>query len=79
MKIGSYGQGDGEFDTPWGIDIDSQGSIYIADWRNDRIQKFSPSGEFLSKFGSSGDGEGEFNRPADVAVDGTASSTLPTG
>ena len=43
--------------------------MYIADWRNDRIQKFAPDGRFLMKFGSSGSEDGEFNRPADVAVD----------
>jgi DNA-binding beta-propeller fold protein YncE len=54
---------------PWGIDLDSEGNVYIADWRNDRIQKFSPDGRFLMKFGTSGSGEGQFNRPSGVAVD----------
>ena len=40
-----------------------------ADWRNDRIQKFTADGEFLMAFGGSGRGEGEFNRPTGVAVD----------
>jgi DNA-binding beta-propeller fold protein YncE len=43
--------------------------VYVADWRNDRIQKFSPEGKFLMKFGSHGSGDGQFNRPSDVAVD----------
>ena len=43
--------------------------MYIADWRNDRIQKFSPDGQFLMKCGRSGSGEGELNRPSGVAVD----------
>ena len=54
---------------PWGIAIDSHGDIYVADWRNDRIQKFSPDGRFLMKFGSPGSGDGQFDRPAGVAVD----------
>ena len=54
---------------PWGIALDKQGNVYVADWRNDRIQKFTADGRFLMKFGSSGSGEGEFNRPTDVAVD----------
>ena len=41
----------------------------MADWRNDRIQKFSPDGKFLMKFGSSGQGNGGLNRPTGVAVD----------
>ena len=66
---GSKGDGDGQFDLPWGIDIDSVGDIYVADWRNDRIQKFAPDGRFLMKFGSSGSGDGQLNRPTGVAVD----------
>ncbi len=41
----------------------------MADWCNDRIQKFSTDGKFLMKFGSSGSGEGQFNRPSGMAVD----------
>ena len=48
---------------------DRNQDVYIADWRNDRIQKFSPDGKFLLKFGCSGTGDGEFNRPTGVAVD----------
>ena len=54
---------------PGGLTIDTEGNVYIADWRNDRIQKFSPDGRFLMQFGTSGAGEGEFNRPSGVAVD----------
>jgi sugar lactone lactonase YvrE len=43
--------------------------VYVADWRNDRIQKFAPDGSFLMAIGTSGQGEGQFNRPTDVAVD----------
>ena len=63
------GSGDGEFDLPWGITQDSEGFLYVADWRNDRIQKFTQDGEFVAKFGESGDGEGQFNRPSGLAVD----------
>ena len=34
---GSGGDGEGEFNLPWGISDDSEGNIYVADWRNDRI------------------------------------------
>ena len=54
---------------PWGIAIDKQENIYIADWRNDRIQKFDSDGNFLMKFGTTGSGEGQLNRPTGVAVD----------
>jgi DNA-binding beta-propeller fold protein YncE len=54
---------------PWGIALDKEGLVYVADWRNDRIQVFSPEGEWQASFGRSGTGIGEFNRPNSVAVD----------
>ena len=54
---------------PWGIAIDDWGFVYVADWRNDRVQKFTPDGRFLFALGGSGSGDGEFKRPSGVAVD----------
>jgi DNA-binding beta-propeller fold protein YncE len=54
---------------PWGITLDNNGDVYVADWRNDRIQKFNNDGKFLMKFGASGKENGEFSRPTGVAVD----------
>ncbi|MBF0537156.1 MAG: DUF1566 domain-containing protein [Nitrospirae bacterium] len=42
---------------------------YVADPANNRIQKFSSSGAFITKWGSSGSGDGQFNSPYGVAVD----------
>ena len=49
--------------------LDGNNNVYVADWGNDRIQKFSPQGEFLASYGASGDADGEFQRPSSVAVD----------
>ena len=68
-SFGSSGDGDGEFNMPWGIDIDGDGNIFIADWRNDRIQKLDADGNFLMKFGTRGTEEGQLRRPTGVAVD----------
>jgi DNA-binding beta-propeller fold protein YncE len=54
---------------PWGIATNASGQIYVTDWRNDRVQKFTPDGAFILEWGSSGRGAGEFNRPAGIAVD----------
>ena len=43
--------------------------MYVADWRNDRVQKLTADGEFLAKFGESGTADGQFSRPSGVAVD----------
>ena len=45
-KWGTIGDGDGdvggEFIFPWGIAVASDGSVYVADSGNYRIQRFSP-------------------------------------
>ncbi len=43
---------------------------FVADWKNHRVQKFSPAGAFLATFGTFGTGVGELNHPTGVAVDG---------
>ena len=66
---GSKGIAEGQFNLPWGIDTDNDENVYVADWRNDRIQRFSEDGKFIDMYGSSGSDDGLFNRPSDVAVD----------
>lgn len=65
---GRHGQGDGEFDAPSGIAVDSRGNVYVADFYNHRIQKFTGDGQFLLKWGSGGRGSGKFHYPTDVVV-----------
>ncbi len=36
---------------PWGVTLDSDGNIYVADWGNERVQVLGPDGEFLKKLG----------------------------
>jgi outer membrane protein assembly factor BamB len=36
-RFGSPGRGEGQFATPWGIDVDSKGTILVADTDNRRI------------------------------------------
>jgi DNA-binding beta-propeller fold protein YncE len=44
----------GTFNEPWGVAVGPDGSVYVADTWNHRIQKFSAQGEFLSIWGSFG-------------------------
>jgi DNA-binding beta-propeller fold protein YncE len=53
-----------------GVAVDDQGAVYVADWANHRIQKFSGDGRLLARWGRLGKGDGEFFLPGSVAVDG---------
>jgi hypothetical protein len=66
---GSPGSGDGQFNYPVGIAMDASGNLYVADEKNNRIQKFDSDGGFLAKWGSYGTGDGQFNWPCGVTVD----------
>ena len=48
--------------------VGQDGSIYVADTVNNRIQKFTNIGVFLSKWGTFGTGEGQFDNPWGIAV-----------
>lgn len=71
------GSGQGQFNRPRGVAVGPDGSIYVVDSRNARIQKFAPTGEFLMTFGSEGSGPGQLARfassggggPNGIAVD----------
>ena len=43
--------------------------MYVADTANNRIQKSTSEGEFLTKWGSEGSGDGEFDRPHGISID----------
>jgi hypothetical protein len=74
---GSPGSGNGQFDfgepffsvSPAGVATDGSGNVYVADFSNNRIQKFDGNGHFLSTWGSTGSGNGQFSGPGGVATD----------
>ncbi len=54
---------------PRGMAFDAAGNVYVVDFGNGRIKKFSSSGSFLDQWGSVGSGDGQFMNPYDVAID----------
>lgn len=61
----------GTFIEPWGVAVDSQGNVYVADTWNHRVQKFNADGSFLLEWGTDGlveEGGERFWGPRGVAV-----------
>jgi len=54
---------------PYGIDVDSQGRVYTADYGANTIRIFSPSGERLAVLSGAEKPDFQFTNPGDVAVD----------
>ncbi len=59
---GGRGSGPGEFVTPHGIGVLGDGRVLVGDRENNRIQAFSPDGDYLSEFGP-------FYKPMDIHID----------
>jgi sugar lactone lactonase YvrE len=51
-----------------GLDCAADGSVYVADYRNNRVQRFTADGSFLKAWGTYGPGDGQFRGPYDVAA-----------
>jgi tripartite motif-containing protein 71 len=79
---GMWGSGDGQFIGPLDVVVDHSGGVYVADYQNNRVQKFQlanpcPAGTtqiaagvcFVTKWGAFGSGDGQFSGPENVAVD----------
>lgn len=59
---GEPGTGKRQFHVPHGLAVDRQGIVYVADRENNRIQLFSPSGEWLGEWT-------DVARPCDLVID----------
>lgn len=66
--IGKRGGGDGEFNYPTDVAIDSKGNIVVADSMNARVQILDPEGRFIRKFGQRGDRADDFQVMKGIAV-----------
>jgi len=61
----------GTFNEPWGIAVAPDGSVYVTDTWNHRVQKFSSDGQPLAMWGAFGQGDSSdaFWGPRGIAVD----------
>jgi DNA-binding beta-propeller fold protein YncE len=61
---------DVEAQTPYGLDIDDQGRVYVAGFDSNIVRVFEPDGTQLAAFfGERGSDEGQFKGMVDVAID----------
>jgi YD repeat-containing protein len=65
---GRSGSEPGQFSEPEGIAVHN-GFVWIADTRNNRVEKFNEKYEYLGAFGSGGSGNGQFAYPRHIAAD----------
>lgn len=67
---GVNGRGPGEFGFLTDIVQDSKGNFYVSEYGDyDRIQKFTPEGEYVYEWGEHGEEPGQFQRPQGMAMD----------
>lgn len=69
---GDWGREDGQFGSNYGpqdMATDAAGNVYVVDTLNHRVQKFSPTGAFITKWGTQGRSAGQFSYPGEIAID----------
>ncbi len=66
---GSYGSGKSQFQYPWGIATTATGVVWVTDFSNGRVQRFTSKGRFIG-VSSTGTADGHLDsHPTGVAVD----------
>ncbi len=76
---GGHGSGNGQFDNPTGVAVDSAGNVFVADRFNNRVEKFASNGAFITKWGRVGGNNGQFAYPGAVAVDAAGNVYVADG
>ncbi len=69
QTIGTRGKGADEFNIPLQMTAANDGTLYVVDSGNFRVQRISKEGNFIGHFGSIGRQSGQFSRPKGIAID----------
>jgi DNA-binding beta-propeller fold protein YncE len=67
--VGRRGTGEGEFNLPLQAATGPDGTLYVVDGGNFRVQAFTPDGKFIRSIGSIGRRSGQFSRPKGIGTD----------
>ncbi len=67
--VGSRGSEPGQFNVPLQCAVAPDGTVYVLDSGNFRIQALDPDGKYLFGWGQAGKEFGHFARPRGIAVD----------
>jgi DNA-binding beta-propeller fold protein YncE len=75
---GKKGTGEGEFNLPHAVRLDSEEKVYVADRENKRVQVFDPDGRFVRQFAQGVAPYGLFITPDDTVfiADGVTHKVL---
>jgi len=66
------GRAPGQFDSPRGMAFGPDGSLYVVDMRNARVEQFAADGTFIRQFGSLGHNDGQLWRESNRGPTGIA-------
>ena len=69
FRFGEPGEEPGQFAHPTNLALGPQGTIYVTDTSNFRLQEFDLDGEFIRTIGAAGTRPGTFARPKGVSLD----------
>ena len=75
---GGLGTLPGQFVEPSSVELDTSGFVYVAG-HEDRVQKFTSTGELVLIWGTPGAGDGQFNHPHGLAIDRTRGNVIYVG
>ncbi|XP_070545807.1 tripartite motif-containing protein 2-like [Ptychodera flava] len=67
-SFGSHGEGQGQFNFPFGVVIATTGMVFVADYINQRIQVFNAHDQYLYSFDCQS-GDGKMRYPRGIAIE----------
>ena len=63
-SFGKNGSSTKQFNCPYDVTFDNEGYLYVADFGNNCIKKFTPTGQYITKIGSR-----QLKKPTSVVID----------